>query len=234
MSKLELHQFSRALGLPNPGPFCMKVEAFLRQANIDYTVVEANDPRKAPKGKVPFIVYNGERIGDSNLIIERLSRDFNVDLNAGLSDQEKAIHHAMRKMLDEHLYFVLVYGRWMDDQNWAVMKNTLFSAIPRLVRGMVTGKIREKIASDLQGQGIGKHRPEEIYAMGIEDVDALTTYLSGREWFGNGKPCLLDISAVTMLASFLKVPLDTPVKSAINRNPQLVKYVENGMSRLFG
>ena len=234
MASIELHQFSRAFGLPNPGPFCMKLEAFLRQANIDYRVVECNDHRKAPKGKVPFIVYNGERIGDSNLIIERLSQDFKVDLDAGLSDQEKAIHHSMRAMLDEHLYFVLVYGRWMNDDNWPILRNTLFAAIPKLIRGVITSKIRDKVSGDLSAQGIAKHSPEEIYAMGIKDVEALATYLSGKTWFGNNKPCLLDISAVTMLASFLKVPMNTPVKAHINSNPQLVKYIENGMATLFG
>ena len=234
MPDIELHQFSRAFGLPNPGPFCMKLEAFLRRAGIDYKVVECNDPRKAPKGKVPFIVYKGERIGDSNLIIEKLSADYKVDLNAGLSDQEKAIHHAFRAMLDEHLYFVLVYSRWMDDSNWTTLKNTLFAPIPKLIRGMITGKIRDKVLGDLQGQGIARHSPDEVYAMGKKDIEALSTYLSGKDWFGNGKPCLLDISAVTMLASFLKVPMDSPAKSAINADAKLVAYIERGMSELFG
>jgi hypothetical protein len=234
MSRIQLHQFSRAFGLPNPSPFCMKLEAFLRLADIDYTVVDCNDPRKAPKGKLPFVIYQGKPMGDSNLIIERLSADFQVDLDAGLSDQEKAIHHAMRRMLDEHLYFVMVYGRWMDDDNWVILKNTLFAAIPKLIRGVITGKIREKVEGDLKGQGIAKHTPEEVHALGLEDVRALSDYLNGREWFGNGKPCLLDISAVTLLASFLKVPMETPVKAAISRDSQLVSYVENGMSVMFG
>ena len=234
MSPVELHQFSRAFGLPNPGPFCMKLEAFLRLADIDYRIVECNDPRKAPKGKLPFVVYRGESIGDSNLIIKRLSAEFKVDLDVGLSDQEKAVHHAMRNMLEEHLYFVMVYGRWMDDNNWAILRNTLFAAIPKLIRGVITGKIREKVAGDLKAQGIAKHTPEEIYATGIQDVEALSAYLGEREWFGIGKPCLLDITAVTLLASFLNVPMDTPVKTAINRDSQLVKYIENGMSVMFG
>lgn len=233
MAQIELHQFSRAFGLPNPGPFCMKVEAFLRLADIDYKVKSINDPRKAPKGKLPFIVYNGESIGDSNLIIERLSNEFNIDLDAHLTAQEKAIHHAMRAMLDEHLYFVLVYSRWMDDANWSVLRNTLFAAIPKLIRGVVTNKIRDKVAGDLQGQGLARHEREEIYAMGIKDIEALSDYLAGRSWFGGDKPCLLDVSAVTMLAGFLKVPLDSPVKAAINGNQALVKYIENGMSHLF-
>ncbi len=109
----------------------------------------------------------------------------------------------------------------------------LFAAIPKLIRGVITNKIRDKVSGDLTAQGVARHSPQEIYSKGIKDVEAIATYLSGREWFGNGKPCLLDISAVTMLASFLKVPMNSPVKAAINGNAQLVTDVENGMSKLF-
>ena len=60
---LQLHQFAPAFGVPNPSPFCMKLECFLRMTGISYETVLLADPRKAPKGKGPFVVDDGQRIG---------------------------------------------------------------------------------------------------------------------------------------------------------------------------
>ena len=75
---VRLHKFGEAWGIADPSPFCLKVESFLREANIAYEVVPF-DPRrsfaKAPKGKLPFIEdEDGTVVGDSSLIIARLSQ----------------------------------------------------------------------------------------------------------------------------------------------------------------
>jgi hypothetical protein len=51
---IKLFQFPRMLGVPNVSPFCCKLETWLRIAQLPYEVVETRDPRKGPKGKLPF------------------------------------------------------------------------------------------------------------------------------------------------------------------------------------
>ena len=36
---IKLYQFKPAWGLPNPSPFCMKVETYLRMAGLSYEVI---------------------------------------------------------------------------------------------------------------------------------------------------------------------------------------------------
>ena len=48
---IKLYQFPAAWGLPNPSPYCMKLEVYMRLAEIPYEIVTWHDPRKAPKGK---------------------------------------------------------------------------------------------------------------------------------------------------------------------------------------
>ena len=59
----------------------------------------------APKGKSPWIEYNGVTMGDSQLIINYLNREFNVDLNRHLSPTEKARAWAIQKWLEELTYW---------------------------------------------------------------------------------------------------------------------------------
>ena len=55
---MKLFQPKRAFGLPNPSAFCVKLETYLRMAQIDYELA-IGDPRDAPKGKVPWIDADG-------------------------------------------------------------------------------------------------------------------------------------------------------------------------------
>ena len=61
---ITLNQFARVWGIPNPSPFCTKVETYLRMAGIPYEVADAVPPQ-APKGKLPYITDGGRKIADS-------------------------------------------------------------------------------------------------------------------------------------------------------------------------
>ena len=62
-----------AFGLRNVSPFCLKVEMALTHLGLEFDHQEEQDPRKAPKGKLPYLVIDGEKIADSELIFERLN-----------------------------------------------------------------------------------------------------------------------------------------------------------------
>ena len=69
---IQLHQYPPMFGIPNPSPFCLKLETWLRMAKLPYEVVRVVDPRKDPKGKVPWIEDQGRTIADSAFIIDYL------------------------------------------------------------------------------------------------------------------------------------------------------------------
>ncbi len=71
---IQLHQYSPMFGIPNPSPFCMKLETWLRMAGLPFEVVRVVDPRKGPKGKVPWIDDGNQTIADSGFIIEYLEK----------------------------------------------------------------------------------------------------------------------------------------------------------------
>ena len=98
-----LHQFMRGNTCINLSPFPIKVETFLRMNNIRY--VTETKHFVSVKGKTPWITINGEDIADSQHIIEYLSKHFNIDMCAHLSDEERAVARSMRIMLEDHLYW---------------------------------------------------------------------------------------------------------------------------------
>lgn len=69
---IKLFMFPPAFGLRNASPFCHKVEMALKFLKLDYQIETLGDPGKAPKGKLPFMDMDGERVADSELILKRL------------------------------------------------------------------------------------------------------------------------------------------------------------------
>ena len=57
-----------------------------------------------PKSKIPWIEYNGVTMGDSQLIINFLNDKFNVNLNKGLSKEQRAVAWAIQKWIEEFTY----------------------------------------------------------------------------------------------------------------------------------
>src|SRR5262245_64264757 len=88
---LKLFQFPRMFAIPNLSPFCCKLETWLRLAQIPYEAVDTPDPRKAPKGKLPFIEDAGVRIADSSLIVDYLAKTRRADLDMHRGPSQRAL-----------------------------------------------------------------------------------------------------------------------------------------------
>ena len=101
---IKLYQFHPVWNLPNTSPFCMKLETYLRMAKIPFEIVRVSDPRKCPKGKLPYIRDNETIISDSDFIINYLQQKYGDSLDNHLNQEEKAIALALQRMLEEHLY----------------------------------------------------------------------------------------------------------------------------------
>jgi hypothetical protein len=162
---LTVHKFGPAWGTPDISPFVVKLETYLRLAGIPYES-KPGDPRKGPKQKLPYVDDDGALLGDSRLIIEHLEARRGVSLDAHLSPKQRAVAAAFQSMLEEHLYFVIVYERWQLDANWQrylpTMRQILSGAVPGPLTGVVAGIARKQMLKSLHAQGTGRHTPEEV------------------------------------------------------------------------
>lgn len=170
---IRLYQFAPALGLPNPSPFCMKLETYLRLAGLPYESVYIDNPRRGPKGKLPFIEHLGRRIADSGFIIEYLKSQFGDPLDQELTGEQRALGHALRRMIEEGLYWVAVYARWADESGWRHTREAFFSGMPFPLGRFVPSLVRRGMTRALFMQGTGRHPPGEVYALGAADLAAL-------------------------------------------------------------
>src|SRR5919206_2224919 len=149
---ITLYTFGPAFGLPDPSPFVMKAEVLLKMAGVPYRT-DAGGLRRAPKGKLPYIDDDGQRIADSTFIRWHIEKKYGVDFDRGLSREERAIAWAFEKLAEDHLYWAVVEARWMDDANFAKGPRMFFQRIPAPLRPFVISMIRRRLRKALYEQG---------------------------------------------------------------------------------
>ncbi len=234
MSELVAYHLPGAWGLPSVSPFCLKLDAFLRITGIPHKAVTTPTPFGGPKGKAPWIEHEGRKIGDSGFIIDYLRTQFGVDPEKGLSAAERGVGVALRRLIEENLYWTTVYDRWINDKNWATYRDTVLGGIPVPMRYAIAPMARRSIRRQLRGHGLGIHSGDEIHAIGKRDIGALADVLGEKPYFLGNEPTEIDATAYGILANIIVVPITSPVKDEALRRKNLVAFVERFRSRYYG
>jgi glutathione S-transferase len=230
---IKLYQFQPAFGLPNASPFCMKVENYLRMARLPYEVVPNASHFKAPKGKLPYIEDNGKVVADSSFIIEYLKAAYGDALDAKLTAFEKAEAHALKRLMEENLYWAMVYARWFEPSGWEKIKADFFKPVPALLRGPVAALARRGVKKQMWGHGMGRHGAEEIYHIGQTDLSAMAEFMGDRPFFMGVEPTSLDAVAYAFLANIIFVPVYTPLKQHALQYPRIEEYCQRMRARYY-
>jgi len=227
---IKLFHFKRIWGIPDLSPFTVKVETYLRMVYLPYELIEAH-VIKAPKGKLPYIEDDGQKISDSNFIIDYLKKTYNDPLDQHLTSQQKTSAIAMQRLLEDHLYWIGTYERWFSsDKNWQIYKEALFGHIPALIRNPIAKTYKKQIISrQLHAQGIGRHLPDEIYELGELDIDCISNFLRNKPYMLGNQPSSLDACAFGLLVNLIQCPINTPLKQYALTKPNLVSYCQQMM-----
>ena len=230
---ITLYQPPARFGCANPSPFCIKLEVLLKMSGLDYTVKIEGNPANGPTGKIPYIEDEGKFYGDSGLIQHYLETTYDIDFDAGLDARQRAQGLAFTRLAEEHLYWVLVYGRWLEDEHWAVIKPAFFGALPFPLRMIVPGVARKRLRAALHGHGMGRHDRDTIYALGAEDLKAISGFLGKRKYAFGDTPKAVDAALYGQLSGIIDAPFDTPLKTAALAHKTLVDYCARMRTRFF-
>ncbi len=225
---ITLSAFGPLWGVPDPSPFVVKTMVQLKMAGLAFETARFRPP-EAPKGKLPFIVDDGERVGDSTFIRDHLLRKHGVDLDAGLSPRQKAIAWMVERVVEDHLYWGMVYFRWAIPENFEKGPAVFFAGAPDEVREAG----REGMARTLHGQGFGRHAPDEVADLAARSLAALAEMLGDGPYLLGQKPCGADATLFGGLAAILSPHFDTPLRKAAESHPNLVAYRDRMMAQFF-
>merc|ERR1712012_679487 len=206
-----LFQFTRSPQIPSISPFCLKLESWLKLHGIKYQNVDHKCKHRSKKGMLPFIELNGEEIADNNMIIETLSKKFDKEMPAELTQDQKNVQHAMIAMVENHLHWTIVYWRSKDVDN--ILKGyklSLQSAIgskapASLLNFYFKYTFCRKGLKRVRSNGMGVHTAEEIENFGKKDLLTLSEMLGEKEFFFGSEPAMLDLVVFSQVGQLVMV-----------------------------
>lgn len=225
---IKLYKFGPAFGLPDASPFVMKLETYLRITGQKYEAV-SGDVRKAPRKQMPFVDIDGKIVPDSAAIVQMLEGARGEKLDAHLDAAQRAVAVAFRSMLEEHLYFGVLFMRWVTDDGWTVFEPTLREmlgqmGVPGLMRGMVCKSARKQVIGRVRSQGVGRQPRTELVARCIEMIDALSEQLGERPYFCGDRPTTYDATVYAFVAGLLCPAFDNELLKHSRTKKNLVAY----------
>jgi len=229
---IKLIQFTQT-GKPDASPFCSKVELYLKVHELDHEIV-VGSPVKAPKKKLPMIIDGDDVVCDSEHILDFLDHKYGHDLDQRLSAGQKAQSWALIRAIEEHLYFAMVYSRWIDDRYWPAVKQEFMGTLSLPLKLVLPGLVRSSVRKSLAGQGMGRHQPEEIYAFARQGAENLAQLLAAQDYFFGDSISRADLSAFPFLYNQIHFVAETEIGAAVNKHQNLVDYVTRIASRYYG
>jgi glutathione S-transferase len=229
---ITLYTFGPYFGLPDASPFVMKAEMLLKLSGLEYQT-DKRGLRAAPKGKLPYIRDGATVVADSTLIRLYLEHKYSTYFDRGLSPKDRGTAWAVEKMLEDHLYWVLVYWRWMIDANFERGPKGFFRRAPAPLRPIAAWLVRRSIRRTLHGHGIGRHSEADMSAMAARAVDALSQVLGDSDYFLGPEPCGADATVFAFVAGALAKPFESPLRAKLESTPNLVAYRDRMMQQFF-
>lgn len=213
-------------GLPSTSPFCVKLESWLRMAGLPYEARVLRGLPRSPTGKVPYVELEGGRIvADSGVIIDTLTAERGVTLDAGLSARERALATAVTRLLEDHFYWAIAWDRWIPPTHWAKTRVAYFGALPGPLRWLVPPLARRGVRRAFHGQGFGRMDEAAILSRAARDLEALAGLLGEQEHL-LGRPSSVDATIHAFVASALRPPFDGPLQRATARHASLTAFCE--------
>ena len=232
---ITLYQYAPLWGMPNASPFCTKLEMYLRLAGLEHTVVTLKGRSQASTRKAPYIEIDGKIIADSGLIIEHLERNFGHRVDGKLTLAQRAESLAFQRMMEDHLYWVLVYARWLDPdarrESDAYIRSVI--PVPGVLLPFIRGLVRSQNRRAMDGQGLGRHAPEVLWQLGISDVAALGHWLGTKTYGFGDAPTVFDACLASYIGGIVRQPWSNPLKVATLKYGNLVAHFERMMTLTF-
>jgi glutathione S-transferase len=219
---ITLYSYPPLFGVADNNGYGLKVFAFMRLTGVPFTHEHIFDASAAPRGQLPYIVDDGETIGDSETIIAHLIAKYRLGIDQALGARQRDVSLLITRMLDD-LYWVMSYSRWKDERYWPSFRDALMREHSSLTTEGLQ-KAREFNFQRYHFQGIGRYAPEAAYARGLADLKVLADLIPAGAYVHGQQPTSIDAGIYGFIANIYFYAIETPLKQFVLSQQNLVRH----------
>ena len=219
---ITLYSYPELFGVADNNGYGLKVFAFLRLTGVPFRHEHIFDASAAPRGQLPYLVDDGETIGDSDTIIAHLIAKHRLTIDDALTTGQRDMSHLITRMLDD-LYWVMSYSRWKDERFWPAFRAALLREHPSLTDAGLQ-KAREFNFQRYHFQGIGRYDPDAAYARGLADLAVLADLIPANGYVHGAKPTSIDAGIYGFIANIHFYDIATPLKQFVAARANIVRH----------
>ncbi|VBB25728.1 unnamed protein product [Acanthocheilonema viteae] len=218
-----LYQFSRAPSSPNISPFCFKVETWLRANKLKYELCNYWDFQPWER-YFPFIELNGERIFNSQLIVEQLQKRFN--LNDQLKEVDVGVARAIDQMIERNTHYLLLYFIFVENLP-KFLQGLELSLIKRWFIHSTISSFHSKVQRIFVDMGLVKCSRDDLIDMLQKDIAAIDVILGDKKFLFGVKPTASDFTVFGHLATSYYLPFRQPITDILDdKYPRVKRLIE--------
>lgn len=229
---ITLYVAGQGFGLPEISPYAMKTEIQLQLADLPYDK-RPGRREDSPKGQVPWIVDEGETIADSTFIRAHIEGKYGIDLDAGLSMEQRAQAWAFERMVENQLGWTGAHFRFLKADNFAKGPAHWFDQAPEAMRETLKAGLVEAVAANIHAVGVGRHNDEEITWLAERSLAAIDVTLGDKPFLFGDRPVGSEAVVYSILATTMNPFFDSPLHERYAALPNLVAYVERMTARFY-
>jgi len=219
---LTLYSYPELFGVADNNGYGLKVFAFLQLNGVAFRHEHIFDASAAPRGQLPYIVDDGEAVGDSDTIIAHVTAKYGLTMDGALTMMQCDTSHLVTRMLDD-LYWVMSYSRWKDERFWPAFRDALLREHPSLTEEGLR-KAQEFNFQRYHFQGIGRYAPEAAYARGLADLRVLADLIPAQGYVHGERPTSIDAGIYGFIANIYFYEIDTPLRQFVMSQQNIVRH----------
>ena len=237
---LKLYRDPGYSGLPGgASPYLVKLETWLRLAGISYEVEIMPITKlveSAPRGLVPFVDLDGERMDDSNTIIDQLKKLHGDPLR---DDRLTRAQHAqgglIKSMCEHELFAILAYGRFGGGDQRAWCEYILADDnVPDDQRDAMFEQFTSSVEEKMNIFRIGRYGADFANEELRKCLEILSFLLADGPWLFGDEPSTYDCSFFGFMSSFVHFPVTSNVQVKTSRKfANIVEYCDRVREQVY-
>ncbi|GAB4224019.1 MAG: hypothetical protein Kow0062_25030 [Acidobacteriota bacterium] len=235
MPQIVLHEFPGGAGVPSVSPPCTKVELALRLARAEFEVRRVRSRGEARRvsrtGRLPVLEIDGERIADSNLILDRLETLFPEAGLAPDDPQQRVVDRLWEHFATDAIYWTGFALRWVNPPTREIFLDALFGRASWLTRRMVRLFFVPAQRRRAESHGAGLKDAGTLLGEVDRALAMAETGLAGGPFLqGRDRPARGDLALASLHVQAGFRGRREPLLERLERRPALVEHLRRTLA----